>query len=190
MPANASYSGFGANGGTRSSEPIKKYVNDQLNKLWRLSVRAFVLEASKHVRIDTGMSAASMLPLATDVRLRSFLNAQIQSQSKGPKKRDRGGETKVLESRALGERVAEAKQNHRLEFGTPEQPGLLFTFDIVIFQYFLQENGLGYRNKKGPQDSLLKGEEAFLDAFSRNFEKFVDPKIIGVWLTTGRVPSG
>jgi len=170
-----------------SPQPVLKYVHEELIKLWKASVGAFVLEATKHVNVDTGMSRASFLPLAANIKLAKLISADLAGKAKFPARTLEGdiipGRPK---SRTLGRELGESAYD--LEFGTPQIPKFKFNFRIVIFQYRLNEYGLG--NNRQHWRSLEKGREAFIDHFNGNFTKYVRSQDILNWLITGRVANG
>jgi hypothetical protein len=196
MPVNVKYESFGINGTERPVGPINEYVFRQLQKLWRTSIRSFFREASKHILIDSGMSRASLLPLATHAQARTALIAEFGGGGARPghttARAPFSNNNAPFRSRALGERLgreALGDGRHVLEFGTPELPQLVFRFEIVVLQHFLHENGLG-KGSPQAQHSLQKGMDAFLETFSRNFDEMINPEVISTWLITGRVPNG
>lgn len=147
-----------------------KYVHEAVIRLWKDSVKAFINECSQHIHIDTGMSMASLQPLAANVRLSSFLQASLAGKGfvrgvySETGKYDPNGFRSKAEGRRRGERA------YTLSFGTPMAMDLKFTFKILVYQWKLHE--LGVRGK--PQwEALKKGREAFLLYFNSNFTREV-----------------
>lgn len=152
----------------------QKYIHAELTRLWKDSVKAFVKEASQHVRIDTGMSLASMIPLAREVRLGSFLESSLHGKAKpGYVNIDGQSFPKVLKSRNLGKKLG--REAYDLSFGTPQRSNFKFEFHIVVYQYKLHE--LGY-TKYSPMDSLGKGKKAFIQFFETNYTKYVRAGVV------------
>ncbi len=165
---------------------LKKHVHKQIVKLWKRCVGEFVKEVSKHVAIDTGMSMASLMPLAAKVRLASFLRSKISGMSKGHKK---GYTDKNFQyhpdrnrSKTLGERLGSDAYN--LSFGSPLSPDLTFSFDIVVLQYWLHESKSNYSGS-GHWQSIKKGERVFLRTWKALYGIYVNPKDINTWILTG-----
>ena len=161
-------------GGESLSTVLKTYHN-RLKRLWRDSVKAFILATVDAMAIDTGMSVASLQPLGARVRLRTLILETLRG--KGPK--FKRGYTDLAgnyhpdqsKSRAHGERLGQ--KAYTLEFGTPSDTNLLFTFDIVVFQHQFHEP---------TWESLQKGEKAFIDYFEANFQSYINAQDLVVRL--------
>ncbi len=171
-------------------ERVFKYVHVGLIRLWRDSIRAFVREAVKYIVIDTGMSYASMLPLASQVRIRDEIAAGMVGLGK-PKpgfKNLTGGfannEAK-FKSKTLGESLG--TEAFTIKFGTSRAPELTFTFHLVVFQYFLQEEQRGGGYISSNWRSLPKARIAFLEVFEEGMKsgKYIDGRILLDVLTGG-----
>lgn len=154
---------------TRQGAPIDRVLttyHTRLKRLWRDSVKAFIFETVDAMSIDTGMSVASLQPLAAKVRLRTIILETLRG--KGPKFKkgftDLSGayHANQNKSRAHGERLG--RQAYKLEFGTPNNPDLRFEFDIVVFQHQFHDP---------TWQSLQKGQQAFIDFFEANFDRIV-----------------
>lgn len=171
-------------------ERMFKYVHTGLMRLWRDSIRAFVREAVKYVVIDTGMSYASMLPLAAQVRIRDEIEAGMIGVGK-PKsgfKNLSGGfasNNARFKSKTLGEQLG--KEAFTIKFGTPRRPELTFTFHLVVFQYFLQEEQRGPGYVSSNWRTLPKARQAFLDTFHAGLDsgEYIDGRILLDVLTGG-----
>lgn len=167
-----------------------KYVQVGLMRLWRDSIRAFVREAVKYIVIDTGMSYASMLPLAAQVRIRDEIEAGMIGQGK-PKsgfKNLSGGfanNNARFKSKSLGEQLG--TEAFTIKFGTPRRPELTFTFHLVVFQYYLHEEQRGGGYVSSNWRSLSKARQAFLDTFHAGMEsgKYLNGRILLDVLTGG-----
>lgn len=128
--------------------------------------------------IDTGMSVASLQPLATKVQLRSIILETLRG--KGPKPRKGYVDLQGVyhadqnKSRAHGERLG--SHAYKLSFGTPDNPDLRFSFDIVVFQHQFHEP---------TWNSLQKGKEAFIAYFKSNFDAVVRVNDLIAQLVTG-----
>lgn len=189
MTINARFIGF--EGAARTSGPILQVVHRGLIRLWRESVGEFITATADAMAVDTGMSVASLQPLAAKVRLATVIR-EI-ARGKGPKRRSPGDVPQApfqdnfgpFRSRALGERLG--RNAFELEFGTPRTPLLKFQFRIVILQHFLNDNGLGNVANPPVWQSLEKGEAAFLDHFNREFAARNFGARISEMLLTGRL---
>lgn len=149
--------------------PISKRLHKNMSRLWRGSIRKFIETAIDNIEVDTGMSAASLQPLAAEVGLRSQIIEALRGF--GPKRGHSNldppwdSNNAPFKSRALGERLGRGA--YKVTFGTPNRVSLLFEFEIVVFQHYLHEFGLA-EHTSGPWDSLLKGSEAMMNYFRDN----------------------
>lgn len=153
----------------RNISTVLKTYHNRLKRLWRDSVKAFILTTVDSMGIDTGMSVASLAPLAAKVRLKTLILET--ARGRGPNKGEaRKGLTNLdgsysstrFKSRSEGQRLG--KSAYTLSFGTPSAPDLQFRFDIVVFQHQFHEPNW---------DSLKKGEKAFVDFFESNFDAYI-----------------
>jgi hypothetical protein len=103
-----------------------------LNDLWRDAVRAYLRAVTENevIPVDSGMSRASLLPLARLVRLGTEVDAGISAagaQYKGePYTTGFGGRKSGFKSRAHGEELG--KNAYELVFGSKDRPTLIFEF--------------------------------------------------------------
>jgi len=155
-----------------SKEALRQYVHEQLKTAWRACVRAFILETISHIKVDTGMSEASLYDLATNVRIANQVIADIMG--KGPDKpkptyTDIRGTTHsgVKKSIALGKELGSSKKAYDIKFGSPQVPNLVFEFKIVVFQYKLHERGY----QTPPWQSLEFGKFAFIAEWQEHIRK-------------------
>lgn len=159
------------------SNAMYKYVHESLIRLWKQSVEAFIKEASNHVHVDTGMSMASMQPLAANVRLASFLQQSLSGKGFRRGAYDINGQYRPDKNRSKAEGRRAGESAYELSFGTPKNTDLLFTFKIQVFQWKLHEVGEG-RGNKGAWRALEHGKRAFLDHFNSNFRIEVKPGVV------------
>ena len=167
-----------------------KYVQIGLMKLWRESICAFVREAIKYIVIDTGMSYASMLPLAAQVHIRNEIEAGMIGTGKPKRgfKNLTGGfasNNARFKSKSLGESLG--KEAFTITFGSPRRPELTFSFHLVVFQYYLQEEQRGSGYVSSNWRSLPSARQAFLDTFYGGLDsgKYIDGRILLAVLTGG-----
>lgn len=164
---------------------IAQYVHRQFIRLWEDSVKAFINAAysvlSQHV--DTGMSIASLEPLAISVRLKTLITTALKGGYSGSKYYDFSGPTDRAKSPQYGRELGQSA--YVLSFGTPELPQLDFVFKIVVFQYYLHEFGYAIPST-GIWNTLGKGKTAFLEFFTTNLHSYVHPKQIVKVLLHGR----
>jgi hypothetical protein len=171
-----------------SEGEIKQYYYNQVVKLWRECVRVFVFEASNRIAIDTGMSAASLFPLAAKVQIKNILRDAVVSGGLKPGHKNLIGRwdknNAKYKSMALGQRLGQ--KAFVLDFGTVSAPEFKFSFHIVVFQHWLHEDFGNYSNSEC-WNSLLYGKVAFLDYWKNHFKEFVKAGPLCNWLIRGRI---
>lgn len=156
-----------------------KSLHESLIKIWKDCVRAFVLELTKHVHVDTGMSAASIEPLAARVGLQSMI---IQSlRGKGPKRGHRdindpgfkyaAENIAPFKSRALGKQLGQEPRGYELTFGSPDSPIFTFTFNITVYQWYLHDS-FGGSGSMGDWGALESARIAFLETWEIKIKNF------------------
>lgn len=166
-----------------STDKLFKTVYEQLKTAWRASARAFFKEVAAHIAIDTGMSRASLLPLAGKVRIASEVRKYL-SDSTGFKR----GWTDIegnyhpegFRSRARGESEARKRLGtaQEISFGSLQSPSFVFYFEIVIYQWELHEN---------KWRALDAGREAFEKTLPVELAKRIRSQDIINYMLTGRL---
>jgi len=163
--------------GRRNISTVLKRYHDRLKRLWRDSVKAFILATVDVMKIDTGMSVASLAPLAAKVRLKTLIleTARGRGPRRGLTNLDGSYEPTRYKSKAEGQRLGQTA--YTLSFGTPQAPSLEFRFDIVVFQHQFHEP---------TWQSLRKGEQAFVDYFEKNFDAYINADDLVRYLMIGK----
>lgn len=144
------------------SEAQRK-LHQELVDLWLGAGRAFIRKVALDgvVRVDTGMSRASLLPLSRAVGLLTQVRASITAARAGrPRGPINSGKRKTI---AAGIRAGQNAFD--FEVGTPSAPRLIFAFEIEVLQYLIREEG---RDKREAWDSMIKGRAAFLKYIEAN----------------------
>lgn len=158
-----------------NKQRILKTLHEKVIKIWKDCVQAFVLELTKHVHVDTGMSAASIEPLAARVGLQSMI---VQSlRGKGPKRGHRvindpgfqyaSENIGPFKSRALGHQLGQEPRGYELTFGSPQSPLFSFTFNITVYQWYLHD-AFGGSGSIGDWGALEAARTAFLSVWNQN----------------------
>jgi hypothetical protein len=115
-------------------------LHKNMTKLFNEAVREFVKAALPAIHIDTGMSRASVLPLARAVRMLTGARSAIRPQ-RGPQKGafTPGGTWRKSLTRGpdLGEEYG--KRSFTLTYGTKERPIFRLDFDIRVYQWSRRE---------------------------------------------------
>lgn len=169
---------------TLSVTAITKTLHENLKTVWRQAARAFFREVAAAIAIDTGMSRASLLPLAAKVQYATELQRYLtrgNTAKKGWTDIDGVYHPDGFRSKTQGVRESESKlgSTQRIEFGTPLAPTMLFEFEIAIYQWAKWENEANW-------NALGKGVEAFQATFNYEFNKRVRVSDIIKYLETGR----
>lgn len=168
-----------------SKDAVFKYVHQQLIKLWKDSVKSFIKEAQQHIHIDTGMSMASLQPLAANVRLSSFLQESLEGRGfrKGGYDMNGAYDPSKNRSKAAGRRAGE--KAYLLSFGTHLNPELTFSFKIQVYQWYLHELGIG-KGSVTPWRALDHGKKAFINHFNTHFKTEVKAGTVLRLITGGK----
>lgn len=150
-----------------------KALHTRMKRLWTGATQEFlraIVEADV-IQVDTGMSKASLLPLSRAVRMLTTVRASIN-----PKTAERKGYKDLpgfssgdVKSMEMGELLGQ--QAYVLDFGSIYKLNLKFRFEIAVYQYHLHENGLV--RGSGPWNSLIIGQNAFIDYIDKNAAKAV-----------------
>lgn len=158
------------------SESLTKGYLKLVERLFKSAIGAFVEAVADSIPVDTGMSLASLSPLAAKIRQRKNIASLISgggikrghyesTVSKYPVPAENAGKFK---SRALGARLGQ--KAYSIVLGNQNNPVFTFEFDIVVLQHYInEENGQSW-------NSIEKGEKAFLKYIDENAESILgDP---------------
>lgn len=138
-------------------------VHRDIKRIWQDAARAFVKElVTDAVHIDTGMSAASVLPLASVLRIKGQMQAHISAMSGGPK-RGYGDPWDRSKYRSIRHGMALGRNAYKLSFGTPQRTLFHFEFHITVFQHSFHE---------GTWDSIPKASDAFMETLEAEYSEF------------------
>lgn len=180
LPLNPGNKGFFLTGDTRfkglqRGHPFfVKALHKNFERLWfdasRVAVRK--MATPEVIKVLTGMSKASLLPLSRKLRIFTEVRSSIHPQS-----RPRQGYWDIsgnfvssgTQSIAQGERLGQ--RAFILDTGSPTDFKFKFEFHIVVYQYLLHENG--FVKGSGPWNSLGQGYFAFETFIHENWKKYV-----------------
>jgi len=170
-------------------QEMKTYVHKRLIRLWKRGVRDFIETVVSTISVDSGMSVATLLPLATRVRFAEIVRASMAGRRISPRLRRYNsyafpgqGEFKTPEH---GVRLGE--DAYQLEFGSPQTPNFQFRFEITVLQFYLHENGKAVPSSHVWQ-SLLLGQAAFQQRLEREFDDLLPAKTLENYLGFKKVP--
>ena len=122
--------------------------------------------------VDSGMSQASLLPLANFVNLTMHVSSKPSVKGLYPGWTDIDGiwHTGEMKSKTLGRRLGQ-KPTFNVLTGSSVRPVLYFEFNIIVYQHAIHELGLGGTPS---WNSLVAGEEAFFDEWDALDDKLPD----------------
>jgi len=131
-------------------------------EIWNEAIGAFILvvgnEVSKHQ--DTGMSLASLFPTARKIGMLDqmpSLNPKV-TQRKPLTYISRVREPSSFKNALVGVKLGEKAS--RISYGSEMRPLFLFSFEIRVYQYLLNEFGWGSIRA---MDTIGKGRTAFFE---------------------------
>lgn len=167
-----------------SATKINKRNYERLKRLWRDAIqvylRAIALEGV--IKVDTGMSKASLLPLARAVRMLGEVRATISPQRPPTKgMTDISGTYHPNRSKSVAEGERAGQGAFNISYGNPKRIVFHFSFETRVYQYFLHEIGAG---GKSAWNSLEIGRAAMLEFIRQNWTSYADMEDFR-WLITG-----
>lgn len=153
---------------------ITKAEHTKLSHLWDESARAFLraIVLSDVIRVDTGMSKASLLPLARYLRMYTEVKGTIHpknDEQKGSFTIDGVWQPAVNRSAAAGEASSRLRAGYNILYGSSKRMVFVFEFEVRVWQYLIHEQGLG---KGAAWDTIQTGRDAFNDYLFNNFNLF------------------
>jgi len=151
---------------------IKRYdraLKSNMRKLWQDAIAEFVrtIVYDDLVKVDTGMSAASLYDAAAQARIWGEISSVIVFKRK---RAARKGLTSIDGTyyknrfRTLKEGQAVAERATKISF---KLPTMEFNFDIQVFQWWYWETYKGYWN------ALNEGADAFIRFIDNNWEDYI-----------------
>lgn len=172
-----------------NSKTITPALYDVLSNAWASGAESFVRTAVREILVETGMSAASLFPLARAIKngatvktIENHINNNIKRQSrKTAPTFPSGRRSSGPQNRAAGRKAGQ--KAFRLNFGSVNRPVFQFSYTIVVFQWALWE-------QRGRSNALQDGLVAFQDTIRIRFIR--DAKLlIREWLKRrGKLPRG
>jgi len=148
------------------TQRARKDLHNRLTKIWRDAAEAFIRAAVSNILVESGMSAASFLPLSRAIKrleLEPFIIDKANSPTGLSPNLNRkkhalfpsGNRRAPPPSQALGEQQGE--RGYVFSTGTPESFLFRFNFRTSVFQHAFHE---------ATQKTLELGRAAFLESVS------------------------
>ena len=145
---------------------FKRSLHRRSVELLRGAIQAFLIEAARHIRIDTGMSLGSLIPISRFVGIAFPISGGKRTRKGYMVGFDRGtwvsGVTKNI---SAGESLSQQGDNWDVDFGSDNRFSMSFRFEAVIFQHRLHDLGLG---GMAPWRSIEQGRAAFAQYIIEN----------------------
>lgn len=158
---------------TRRGPKVDDLVYAELVKLWQGAIRAFVVTTAANVKVQSGMSKASIRPLARVVGEVIAINAK---PVKGLTTLDKEYHPDEYRSIAAGEEAG-ASFADRVLYGSKRRPVFQFHFNILVYQYRLHEHGW---------HSITRGRAAMINYIRKNFQSRVGSRRLMDWMINYR----
>ena len=115
----------------------------RIKRIWNEAIREFVraIVTGDLIKVDTGMSKGSLLPLSRAVRMLTSVKIGSTRSRKGYTDISGVWHPGVLKNVALGKRIGESM--FKINYGSEQRVRLVFEFHIEVYQYLLHEYGYG-----------------------------------------------
>ena len=145
---------------------FKRALHRRTVELLRGAVQAFLIEASRHIKIDTGMSLGSLMPIGRFVGVAFPIVSGRRSRRGAMIGWNRAVWTpNVTKEPSLGESLSQQGNNWDVDFGSSSRFVFKFRFEAVVFQHILNDLGLG---GQAAWNSITRGRDAFLRYMQEN----------------------
>jgi len=157
-----SYGKISATGIKKAIGKFNKTYYKNMQVLMRGGIRAFVQAAVNEIHVDSGMSAASLQPLAiaagTGILKHIFGAVPRQGQT------NMAGRYYRSRKRSIEEGIKAGMNAYQINYGTLARPKMFLTFKTNVYQYAKWEGELW--------DSIIPGVKALTDYIFDNFDKY------------------
>jgi len=135
---------------------MQQIVVSEMNLFWDDALKVFIDETVSNMKLDTGMSRASLLPLAARIGYEFNIN-NIRSSRKGYTTIT--GEYRSDGIRDIQHGIDLGRRAYTLKRASISSPSLDFSFKIVVYQHLKYED---------MQESLERGKEAMVEWMNQN----------------------
>lgn len=156
--------------GFRPRLDAKKYtkkVHTDMTRIWREAAKAFVRSVVENsIHVDTGMSAGSLVPLATELRIGGKTKTYISTHRKRVKRK--GYAYDKSSYRSLNRGIQLGKNAYKLNFGSVKRVAFVFEFSTLVFQYSFHEPNW---------NTLQVGRRAFIAELERRYKDYFSKEL-------------
>lgn len=139
----------------------------KFNELFKKAIIVFIETLAERVHVDTGMSMASILPLAAEVGYDIIIS---------PRREPRKGYTSFtsyfpMMEKGPAEGANLGKDAFSITWGRPGRPEWRFRFEIKVYHWWLHEHGIVPPNE--PWNALVLGRIAMINYMKDNVSNYV-----------------
>ena len=145
----------------RAIGKFNKTYHERMKRLMRGAVRAFVQTAVENVHVMSGMSGASLQPLAREVGTGILKHLGRPKPVKG--QTSMAGRYYRRRQRSIDEGIKAGLKAFKMNYGTVKRPMMFLRFETNVYQYALWEPTWG---------SLYDATVAMVDYIENNFERY------------------
>jgi len=155
-------------------------LRKQIRKLMQDALKEYVSVLVDNIAVDTGMSMASLEPLASSLKMKKVIAASLKGfgiKFRRKKYNSVGFNStgEQYKSMAAGRRLG--KNAFKLDLYRMDA-SVKFEFSIPVLQWFLNENGLGNINIPPQWNGLIKATKAYTEYINHNWKKYMpDPRV-------------
>jgi hypothetical protein len=171
---------------TQHPGPVYEYVRRFAVNAWLEAVKAFTVGMANAVHVDTGMSGATIFPLAGYVKYQWAIRSMITSQVKSPPKPDHidyaryglpDAHSGPFKSMTRGERIG--AKSFRVTTGKKSRVILQFRYTLTAAQHVFNE-----ANWKSANAAMSE----FNAAFDQAMQTFNPHGVLSDYIASGRLP--
>lgn len=158
---------------TTSKVKIQRAMHNSLVKLWKDAIRVFIRTVLDNIGVRSGMSGATLKPLAKEVRLSSYVEQSLRGKGAQFRK-EKYLSTQfpgITDYKSMAHGAKLGGKAYTINYGTHKVFQFDFTFEITVLQFYLNELGIGNNNEM-PWFALEKGQEAAIDFINANIFRY------------------
>lgn len=165
VPAKVIYGKINVVKLTKAIGTFNKTYHERMKILMRGAVKAFVKTTVELVGVETGMSGATLQPLAKAVG--TGVLGEIRARgpiSELPWGTTMTGRSYRSKKKSINEGIKAGMSAYKLNYGTVKRPMMFLRFETNVYQYAFWESKLWF--------SLAAGTIAMVEYIEENFTKY------------------
>lgn len=160
-----------------NDKAAKELLLEALEELFTDAFEQFVRETVDASFIRTGMSRASLIPIAKKLGFGQELQSEIQAASLLTRRKGYGKPWNPSAVSDIAHGIRIGQSSFTLNMGTKAQDVYELKFDMNVFQHQHWEGNTTPKSNK-TQKALQAGSEAFEAFIEGNFDRYITPKLI------------